>query len=419
MSEKLSTLVNSEIGNLEAVILHRPGPEVENMTPENAERALYSDILNLPVALKEYNQLHKILDNVCKVFFVQDLLEEILDNEKVREQLIFQICENENIADLDDELYSMEPKELSKKLIEGVVLERNTMTKFMSNERYSLKPLHNFFFTRDASITVNKKIVIGKMNGQVRDRESIIMDYIFTYSPRIDTRTINPVKYDDFNANINIEGGDLLIAREDILLVGMGPRTTSHGIDFLVERFKEKAGKRHIIVQELPKTPESFIHLDMVFTLLDRDKCMIYAPVILCDSRFTTAHITIDHGKVKSIVHEENILSALKKLGMDLKPIFCGGSDPWIQQREQWHSGANFFSIAPGKIIGYERNIYTMHELSNNGFEIIKASDFKKDSINLSDDRKILFTIDGSELARGGGGCRCMTMPIRRTDIEI
>lgn len=157
----------------------------------------------------------------------------------------------------------------------------------------------------------------------------------------------------------------------------------------------------------------------MVFTFLDKDACMVYKPLILRPNRFQTVHIEIDNGKVVSIKEKENLLSVLKELGMDLKPVLCGGdNDVRIQEREQWHSGANFFAIAPGKVIGYGRNVYTIEEMAKNGFEVIKAKDIIKNKADIKKAKKCVITIDGSELSRGGGGCRCMTMPIVRADVK-
>ncbi|HNW35693.1 MAG TPA: arginine deiminase family protein, partial [Candidatus Ozemobacteraceae bacterium] len=187
------------------------------------------------------------------------------------------------------------------------------------------------------------------------------------------------------------------------------------GVDFLVGHFKKLKQPQHILVQELPPHPESFIHLDMVFTFIDTSTCMIYEPVIMQPNRYRTVHIWIDNGQVVKINEEKNLPEALHALGMPLDLIQCGASsDPWIQEREQWHSGANFFAIAPGKIIGYSRNINTLEELDRKGFAIIDATDVAVDKVDLTRYGKCVITIEGSELARGGGGCRCMTMPIRR-----
>lgn len=419
INKKINIKVNSEIGKLEGVIIHTPGREVENMTPENAEKSLYSDILNLHVALKEYNEFSQVLRKVTKVFEVKDLLRDILENETVKTNLIRNICRNESANEMALILSSFNNDELARQLIEGVEMKKDTLTKYLDNDRFSLNPLPNFFFTRDASVSMNDKVMISRMASKVRERESLIMEAIFDSHPMFSVNTFNPVKTYDVSGKATIEGGDVLIAREDIILSGISARTNSQGIDSIIEHVKTKQGVKHLILQELPLKPESFIHLDMTFTFLDFDKCMAFEPLILQSNRYHSIHITVDGDKVVSIVEEKNILEALKKLGIDLKPIACGGhNDTYFKEREQWQSGANFFAIAPGKIIGYGRNTHTINELNKNGFEVIKACDVVSEKINLDDYDKYVVTIEGNELSRGGGGARCMTMPIVRQDIK-
>jgi len=415
----MSVNVSSEIGKIEGVIVHTPGSEVENMTPENAERALYSDILNLSVAGEEYSSFKKILSKFAKVYEVSDLLSEVAENQEAKTNLINTICENENVVYLKDKLIEMAAPDLSKVLIEGVPLVNDNLTKYLSGNRYSLEPLHNFFFTRDASMSIRDKVLIAKMSSKVREREAIIMEAIFNYHPELKSETVNPLKSKYYNDKITIEGGDVLVPREDILVIGVGARTTSQGVDFILERVKEQGKMRHIIVQELPLIPVSFIHLDMVFTFLDKDNCMIYEPVIKNNHDYQTIHITVNNGKVESIVERIDLIDALGKLGIELNPVYCGGhGDIWTQEREQWHSGANLFALAPGKVIGYGRNTSTMEELNKNGYEIIDSKDVFSNKVNPDDYKKFVITLPGSELARGGGGCRCMTMPVKRQEVE-
>ena len=413
--------IKSEIGKLDAVIVHKPGPEVENMTPENAERALYSDILNLSVALPEYNNFVGVLEKFTKVFDVSDLLLDILKKEEVKSELLDVICKSENNGDHDiyNLIEGISTESLAAQLIQGIEMKKNNLTRFLDNERYSLHPLPNFFFTRDASFSVANEVLIGKMANSVRHRETIIMDAIFKNHPLFNAKTISTVDKYDKSGKGTIEGGDVIIARDDILIIGTGDRTSTQGIDSVIEHMKAKEGVNHILVQELPYKPESFIHLDMVFTFLDKNTCMIFEPLIINATKYLTIHITIDNHKVVKISEEKTLLHSLKSLGMDLEPVFCGGNnDITIMEREQWQSGANFFCLEPGKVIGYRRNTHTIEALDKYGFSIVKASDIVQNKVKIEDYDKLVVTIVGNELSRGGGGARCMTMPLSRQNVE-
>lgn len=414
--------VRSEIGRLDAVLLHRPGAEVENMTPRNVQRALYSDILNLSIAQTEYEQLSGVLSKLSRVYEVRDLLVKVLDQWKPRADLIHRICAAEEVLPYIDQLMAMPSFELARVLIEGLPARIDTLTAYLRNEYYALYPLYNFYFTRDAAVTIGNQALICRMANKVRMRESLIMDAIYRYSGAFECSVVDANAGEQDSSEIIMEGGDIIIAREDVLIVGNGVRTTPQGIDFIVDRFCRcnPDARMNVIVQQLPSQPESFIHLDMVFTLLDKDKCMIFKPLIMRANQYQTVHIVIEGGKVSSIRPVAGLLPALRSLGMDLKPLVCGGDDDWDQEREQWHSGANFFAFAPGKVITYARNIHTLDELDRSGFEIVKASDFiaGKHQDCISGDALYAIAIDGSELPRGGGGARCMTMPLSRQKVN-
>ena len=420
VKDKIRINVWSEIGNLDAVLLHPPGAEVENMTPRNVQRALYSDILNLSIAQEEYRQLHGALSRITKVFLMDELLVKVLDNPEARTGLLQRICVSEDATDYYGMLLDMPSRKLAGALIEGLPARTDTLTAYLRNEYYALYPLYNFYFTRDAAVTVGNSALICRMANKVRMRESYIMDAIYRSSGVFDCSVVDANDFQPHNSPVKMEGGDILVAREDILLLGNGCRTSSQGIDFMIERYRREhdKGQFHVIVQQLPSEPESFIHLDMVFTFLDRDKCMIFKPLILGDNQYQTVHITINDGKVSKISSVPDVLTALRRLGMDLEPVVCGGSDEWDQEREQWHSGANCFAFAPGKVLTYARNIHTLESLDRKGFEIIPADELISGKRSVEGDRLCAVTIAGSELPRGGGGARCMTMPLSRGPVQ-
>lgn len=405
--------VKSEIGHLEGVILHTPGPEIEKMTPTTIKESLYSDLLNLNIAQNEYRCFEGVLSKWTKTYQVSFLLTEILKDEGIKINLLNQILKLEGKIFLFAELIVYPADLLAKFLIEGYLFQNNLHPKAYESRKYILTPLYNFFFTRDASSSIYNQVLINSMQYEVRNRESLIMEFIF--KEYFNVETINPK---NLSSTANTEGGDIQIGRDDVLLIGNGSRTNKDGIDFLVKYFAARKSKQSILIQTLPESPESFIHLDMVFTMLDKDACMVYEPLISKKhSTYNSFLIEIDNGRI-SIKEQDSFMHGLKYLGFDLKPLKCGGEDPLFQDREQWHSGANFFALGPGQVIGYSRNRYTIETLNNNGFEVIKSEDICFKNLELNKKKKFVVTLDAAELPRGGGGARCMTMPIIRQKLD-
>ncbi|MBR6489235.1 MAG: arginine deiminase [Muribaculaceae bacterium] len=402
--------VSSETGRLRAVLLHRPGVEIERMTPLNANAALYSDILNKPIVDQEYRNFSGVLERWTQVYYVEDILEELLKDEEVREQLLTASLRGcvQKTARVINEIAGDDPKKLAKVLIEGC---EDPKWDGVSEHRYLLKPLYNLFFTRDASSTVYNRVLINSMSFEVRERESLIYEAIFKHF--FGVNTLNAMAW---NPYARTEGGDVQIASPDMLCIGQGIRTNRKGIEYLAQTFAREREHFTIVAQELPKEPESFIHLDMVFTFLGKHQCMAFEPMLKKQGLFAgkdTTVITIDHGNI-TYKRANNIVDALNSLGWELEPVIGGGSDPWTQLREQWHSGANFFSLGDGKVLGYRRNTHTIDALDRAGFAVLNAEDIVAGKVNMADYEKFVATFPGSELPRAGGGARCMTMPILR-----
>ena len=404
--------VASETGTLRAVLLHRPGVEIERMTPLNAAHALYSDILNKPIVDNEYSNFCGVLEKWTNVYYVEDILEELLKDNEIRRHLVFESCDMDDCDDgLAEQLMSLDAKQLADILVEGY---QDPEWDGMDDDRYLLKPLYNLFFTRDASSTVYNCVLINSMSFEVRERETLIYEAIFKHFFKVET--LNAMAWD---RDARTEGGDVQIASPDLLCIGQGIRTNTKGIQYLAETFAREREHFSIIVQELPMKPESFIHLDMVFTFLGKHHCMAFEPLLKKEGLFAdkdTTLISIDGGKI-SYHRKENMLDALKHLGWDIEPVLCGGYDPWIQLREQWHSGANFFALGDDQVMGYRRNTHTVDALDKAGFAVLNAEDIVADRVNMHDYKRFVAVFPGSELPRAGGGARCMTMPIWREDV--
>ncbi len=407
----------SEIGKLNTVIIHEPGSEMENMTPETAHEVLYDDILTLDLALKEHAQLAGVLNKVAdNVLEFKSLLADVLENSKVKLDLLQDVCALHGHQELVDDLMAFDAKDLSTQLFQGTLLKKNTLERYISPSRHAIPPLPNAFFTRDAVMCVYDKTIIGSMAHRVRLTEALLLKSIFNNHPKLKGQGFHFDGTRRKSEQLTIEGGDLLVIRDDLLVIGYSERTSARAIDRMAEKLSLGHENLDIVVVELPKI-RATIHLDMIFTMLDVDTVMNFSPLITGAGKCKAFHLSCTNGKINYINEYSGLPKALRLFGLELNFVNCGGDNPFSQEREQWTSGANFFTFAPGHIIGYKHNKATMDALDLAGFEVIDAKDIIAGKVEMPDG-KAAVAMDGSELSRGGGGCRCMTMPVHRDAVN-
>ena len=409
--------LNSEIGALRNVVVHTPGQELENMTPDTAEDVLYDDILNLPLAEKEHAQLKAVLQQVCTVHEFRDLLAAVLENAHVQRMVVEAMCKLFDCPEVEEELLEKDATSLARQLIEGTRKVPDSLRKFLDPSPYVIPPLPNTFFTRDATICVNHQVVIGSMAYRARVAEALLLKAIFKYHPDIKSDGFYFDGTESPESEISIEGGDLLVIREDLVVIGYSERTSVTAIDMLMRDIASKGPVTDFIVVEIPKA-RATIHLDMVFTMVDTDACVIYPPLITGKDRCRAYHCHFGNNPRAKITEYKGVLQALESQGISLRPIACGGDDPFTQEREQWAAGANYFAFGPGRIIGYKHNIHTLQALSDANFAVVDASAMLAGKTALPEEGRVVVSIDGAELSRGGGGCRCMTMPLAREAVS-
>jgi arginine deiminase len=417
--------VTSEIGRLKSVLVHLPGREIDVMIPPMMNQLLFDDILYGQVAREEHRRFQQLIRFIApEVIDIQDLLEEVLESDEGK-RLVIRDLEKRKIfgRKLASALREQPAALLAQTLIGGIPHERDGKGELPS---FDLLPVPNYFFMRDPQVVIGNGVVVCGMATQARSRESLLSGYVFAHHPLFRESR----RWSDFTAGLasgrehkrtpTIEGGDILVPSRDLLLVGVTERTNRAGVRQLATSLREAGSEiKTIIVVELPRQ-RSFMHLDTVFTFTSRNECLIYPPVILPGGSQAATVTTIDLTK-KGISYspQKSLLAALKKRGFDLDPIYCGGRSAVDQQREQWTDGANAFTLAPGIILLYERNVRTAEELAAHGYHIVYEDDLLLGRTELETwtDTKYAIQMAGHELSRARGGPRCMTMPLVREDV--
>ncbi len=404
--------VSSEIGRLRSVLVHLPGPELLAVTPDTREDFLYDDIIDLENAQKEHRRLVAILERFTTVLSVRDLLADVVSIPAARDLLVRETLDIVPSGPLANKIEVRSAEELVDMLIEGEEEEPGPLARSLNEGGYLLPPLPNLFFTRDTAMVVGDHVMIGSMRYAVRWSEELIMKLLFLHHPLLANQGILYDGAAERRHNYTLEGGDVHPLRRDTVIIGFSERSSPAAIDHLTAKLFESTPITNVIVVVMPKE-NTAIHLDMIFTQLDRDLCAVYPPHFLGPERLPILFRKKGNEQMQEM---PNVFAALEHVGLPMTPVFCGGTRRSVQEREQWASGCNFVAMRPGVILSYSRNEATIAEMGKHGFRVVSSVDFLTGDERVKEGERAIITFEGSELVRAGGGPRCMTLPVHRED---
>lgn len=398
--------VDSEVGRLRQVMLHRPDLELQRLTPANCADLLFDDVLWVKRARQEHTAFADALrDRGVEVLHLQDLLAETLAVDTAKKWVLERAVTDQVVGPmlaphLLEHLESLTAAQLARALIGGVVAAdlppgaQGLAHAMLASSDFVLTPLPNHLFTRDTSCWIYGGVSLNPMAKPARRRETVHLEAIYRFHPRFATEDFD-LWYggvDDDWGRATIEGGDVLVIGNGAVLVGMGERTTPYAVEKLAQRLFARDAAREVIAVELPRS-RSYMHLDTVMTMVDRDAFLVYPGVI--EGARTWSISGGDKADELVVASRPNVFDAIaKSLQIDELRIFTTGGDEMEADREQWDDGNNVLAVEPGVVVAYDRNVDTNTKLRRAGIEVI--------------------TIEGFELSRGRGGARCMSCPIER-----
>lgn len=399
----------SEIGRLRRVMLHRPGAELENLMPEYLERLLFDDIPYLREAQREHDAFADCLRSQgVEVVYLTDLVVHSLTSDEVRRDFIRQFLDESGVQDdrtrgsLEDFLGEMPDKEMVSTMMAGIRkgqlrAESGRLGDYLSAAEddypFAVDPMPNLYFTRDPFAIIGTGVSIHRMHTATRNRETLFGKFIFEHNPEY----MHAPRWYDRGETSSLEGGDILVLSSQVLAVGISQRTRENSIDTLAETVLSQSKTfKKVLAFNIPKT-RSFMHLDTVFTMVDRDKFTVHPNIL---SSITVFVMELDENRKMKIRQEDGRLEDILKEHLDLDKVTlipCGQGSEIDAAREQWSDGSNTLAIAPGEVVVYSRNYVTNRSLEEAGIRI--------------------HTIPSAELSRGRGGPRCMSMPLWREDL--
>jgi arginine deiminase len=396
--------VDSEVGHLRTVMLHRPGPELRRLTPRNNDTLLFDGIPWIGRAQEEHDAFADALRRRgVEVLYLVDLLTQTLQDADARATAISDVTQGLHLGDtlrsyLRQVLADLDPLRLGELLTAGLRNDEvrgghGLVTSLLAHDDFLINPLPNLLFTRDSSVWIGDHVAVTSLAMPARERESQLTDLVYTHHPRFaGTKRAYGWRLE------HVEGGDVLLMAPGVIAVGVGERTTPAGVERLSRQvFSE--GLAHSVLAVPIAQERATMHLDTVCTMVDVDAIVMYPKV--ADTLSAYAVTVADTGdgtpeglRLQVAEAEPFLVAAAKAMGIDTLRQIDTGLDPVTAEREQWDDGNNTLAIAPRLAVAYERNLETNARLEEHGIEVV--------------------AIAGSELGSGRGGPRCMSCPIRR-----